>query len=274
MRLGIEAGTLTLDIAVNEGILGVPVFADALLRDGIKAHLSPIRERGLEVCQIGAFGFNPLSIDFVNQKNQKEQLERIIPLAVEEIGCPFIVICGGNFHPSGFLFGDPRNNSDDALDRIALELDPFIKLAEKYGAILSVEPYIKTAINTPERFLALNRKVGSDSLRINIDVTSFYGYWEMLDPSSTVQHVCKTLAGHYGLGHIKDLSLTEGFHIHINLAPLGSSSTDWSEVLRLMDPNLPKDSWLILEHVASVDEAHESLMFLRNAADKAGVELN
>lgn len=273
MRLGIEAGKDTLDVAVREGIRGVPIFADEIDSKGVKATLSPIRDRGLEVCQIGAFGFNPLSTDLDRQAAQRRLVEKIIPLAVEEIGCPYVVICGGNYHPSGFLQGDSRNFSDEAVDVIASELTPMVQLAEKYGAKLCIEPYIKTAICTPESFIALHKKIGSDALRINIDVTSFYGYWEMWDSARLISHVCTSLKGHYGLGHIKDICLAEGFHIQIGLAPLGSSSTDWSQVLRLMDPHIPNDAWVILEHVSDAKEAASSLQFLRKAASEAGITL-
>ncbi len=72
MRLGLEAGPHTLDLAVALGIKGVPVSIDAILNDGIEATLEPLRERGLQVCQIGAFGYNPLSTDRdrANQTNR------------------------------------------------------------------------------------------------------------------------------------------------------------------------------------------------------------
>lgn len=274
MRLGIEAGKDTLDIAVHEGIEGVPVFAEEIDSKGVQAVLTPLRERGLKVCQVGNFGFNPLLTDLARRTEQSRLLEKIIPLAAEEIGCPYVVICGGNYHPSGFLHGDARNYLDEAIDVVACELTPFVQLAEKYGVKLCIEPYIKTAICTPERFLALHKKIGSDALRINIDVTSFYGYWEMWNSSNMVEHVCTSLQDHYGLGHVKDLSLDQGFHIQIGLAPVGSSSTDWSQVLRLMEPHMPADGWVILEHVASADEARNSLKMLRQAARTAEVTLS
>jgi hypothetical protein len=91
--------------------------------------------------------------------------------------------------------------------------------------------------------------------------------------SKTVEHICNGFAGHYGLGHIKDVTLAEGFHIQMGLGPLGSSNTDWSQVLRLMQPNMPEDSWLILEHVSTPAEADSSLKILREAAVKADVTL-
>ena len=42
---------------------------------------------------------------------------------------------------------------------------------------------MKTAVSSPERFLALKEKVGSDALKVNIDVTSYYDYRDFIDPS-------------------------------------------------------------------------------------------
>ena len=108
---------------------------------------------------------------------------------------------------------------------------------------------------------------------MNVDVTSHYDYADLWDPTDTVRHVCTTLAGHYGLGHIKEVALQDGFHIHAGLSPLGTGPTDWSQVLSLMAPHMPEESWLILEHVLSPEEAASSLSLLREAAKRANVTL-
>jgi len=272
MRLGLEAGADTLSLAEELNIKGVPINASDLVEKGVETTIQPLQQKGLEVCQVGAFGFNPLSTDKAAQAKQREMLGKAIPLA-PETGCPYIVICGGNYHPSGFGAHDLRNEHPEALDKIAEVLTPLLELAEQHGVYLSIEAYLKTAISSPERFLALQEKVDSDALKVNIDVTSYYDYSDFLDPSETVQRVCNELAGHYGLGHIKDIALKEGFHLNAGLAPLGSSPTDWANVLKLMEPYLPEDSWLILEHVLSPEEARESVAYLRNAAEQAGVPL-
>jgi sugar phosphate isomerase/epimerase len=273
MRLGLEAGKHTLDLAVALGIAGVPVSAGQLVEDGVEATVKPLHERGLQVCQIGAFGYNPLSTDRERQVQQAALLEQVIPLALET-GCPYVVINGGNYHPSGFGAGDARNFTDEALGEVADALTPMLDLAEQHGAKLSIEPIIKSAVYSPESFLALQKRVGSDALRVNIDPTSLYGYWDLWDSHAMVRHFCTVLAGHYGLGHVKEVALAEGFHIHAGLAPLGAGNTDWAEVLRLMAPHLPEDSWVILEHVATPEEAQNSLEILRAAATQAGVSLD
>jgi sugar phosphate isomerase/epimerase len=272
MRLGLEAGSLTLDLAVELGIKGVPVSINKIIEEGVDATLAPLRERGLQACQIGAFGYNPLSTDREAQVKQTAMLRQLIPLA-PDVGSNYIVICGGNYHPSSFGAGDARNFSDLALDKVAAVLEPLLALAEQNGVYLSIEPYLKTAIYSPERFLALHSRVKSGALKINIDPTSLYNYWDLWDSRMKVHQVCTELAGHYGLGHIKEVALAEGFHIHAGLAPLGQGMTDWAQVLELMAPHLPEDSWVILEHVQTAEEARNSFALLQEAAGRVNVEL-
>jgi sugar phosphate isomerase/epimerase len=273
MRLGLEAGENTLDLAAELGIAGVPISAEALVDEGVEATLAPLRDRGLAVCQIGAFGFNPLSTDVETQRVQERILREAIPLATAA-GCPYLVVCPGNYHPSGFMQTDPRNHTAGAIDELARGLAPLVELAEQHGARISIEPYLKGVINSPARFGALKQRVASDALRINVDPSSLYDYADLLDPRAKVQEVCSSLAGDYGLVHIKEVALSEGFHIHAGLVPLGEGPTDWEQVLRLIGPNVPEDSWVILEHVQTAEEARASVALLRSAAARVGVELS
>ena len=153
-------------------------------------------------------------------------------------------------------------------------MKPLLDSAEKHGAKLAVEAYLKTAVNSPGSFLRLKELTGgSDALCCNIDVTSLYNDQDLWDPMPKVEQICNGLAGHYGLGHIKGVALKDGFHIHVELAPITEDTTDWTQVLRLMAPYIPQDSWLILEHMFSPEEARSSLAHLRKAADDAGVSL-
>lgn len=272
MKLGLEAGAKTRELAMELGIKGVPINAAELVLKGVEVILDDLNTNGLSVCQIGAFGFNPLHPDPEVLEHQGAILKETIGLAAKT-GCPYIVICGGNYHASGFGADDPANHTEQALDRVAEVLRPYLLLAAEHGAVLSIEAYLKTAINSPKRFLALLDRLGDVPLVANVDVTSHYVYEDFLDPSETINRVCQGFVGHYGLGHIKDIALEEGFHIHAGLAPMGTSNTDWIEVLRLMAPHMADNSWLILEHVLSAEQARADVAHLRNYARQAGVEL-
>lgn len=272
MRLGLDAGANTLDLAVELGIQGVPISAEQLVRVGVDATLAPLRGRGLQVCQIGAFGFNVLSTDRAKQARQQAILEQAIPLA-RATGCPYIVICGGNYHPSGFGAGGcPQFHRRRAgRDRGRAGADVGAGRAARRPAEHRAVPQDRHPLGR-----ALPGVLGPGAvaaLCANVDVTSLYDHADMWNPAATIRRTCEGLVGHYGLIHIKELALADGFHIHIGLAPLGQGPTDWTEVLRLVAPHVPDDSWVILEHVATPDEARASVAYLRATAMRAGVSL-
>jgi len=273
MRLGLEAGGDTLELAVELGIRGVPVDGGSLVNDGVDAALAPLRSRGLEVCQIGAFGYNPLSSDVDAAKQQAELLRCIIPLA-GETGCRNVVIGPGNYHPSGFGHYDLRNFEPQAVHAFADAIAPLVALAEEHGVCLSIEMYLKGVIHSVSQFKALRRLVGCDALRANVDPSSLYTFWHAVHPARAVEDVCTGLAGHYGLVHVKEVAVSEGFHVHMGLVPLGMGHTDWAQMLRLVSPHMPEDSWLILEHVLSPEEGRQSYRVLMDAAGKARVTLS
>ena len=272
MRLGLEAGPDTLDLAVELGIQGVPVAGADLVKQGVDATLRPLASRGLQPCQIGAFGFNPLSSDKEAVGRENDALRRTLELA-PEVGCSYVVIGPGNHHPSGFGHYDPRNFETAAIAQMAEALKPFVDFAEAKGVKLAIEPYLKGVIHSVETFLALKRELPSDALRANVDPSSLYDFHQALHPAETVEKVCSGLAGHYGLVHLKEIGVEKGFHLKMGLTPIGDGHTDWAMLLGLVAAHVPGDSWVILEHCLSAEEARQNRARILDAADQAGVTL-
>jgi sugar phosphate isomerase/epimerase len=272
MRLGIEAGGDTLDLANELNIRGVPIDGNALVEQGVEATLAPLRDRGLEACQIGAFGYNPLSDDRTAAAAESEKLSKIIELA-PGTGCRHIVIGPGNYHPSGFGHYDRRNFTSEAIDALAEVLRPMVALAEQHNVQLCIEPYLKGVICGAKPFQRLHEAIGSDALQCNVDPTSLYDFHTAISPARLIRESCEGLAGHIGLVHVKEIAVREGFHLQMGLAPLADGHTDWALLLELIAPHLPEDSWVILEHILSPEQGREDYRILMDAADRAGVAL-
>jgi sugar phosphate isomerase/epimerase len=268
LNLGLELGGPTRDVASELGVRGVPVDGGELRNNGVKATLDALAAKNLVPCQVGAFGFNALNVG----ETEKANLEATLPLAVEA-GCPYVVINPASYHPNVFTMVDPRSWTEEALDEMARALESPLKVAEKCGAKISIEAINKACIHSPERFLKLKAKVGSDALRCNIDPTSLYGYWELIDSKAFITHLCTSLAGHYGIVHIKETALKDGYHIHSEMVPVGEGYTDWALFLGLVSQHIPADSWVLIEHCATPDEARNSVKLIKEAAQKAGVTL-
>lgn len=272
MRLGLAVGPHSIDVAVEEGVKGVPVNLPRLAEESVGTVLAPLQDKGLAVCQISAFMFNPLSPDEAKREQARAWMEAAIPKAADT-GCPHILICGGNYDPSNFMKGHAGNFTDEALDAAATGLEPLVKLAERHGAKIQVEPYIHTVVNTPERFLQLKEKIGAEALTVTLDVCNFYEYRDMYRPTEYARRVCEALAGHFGTVHAKDMKLEPGFHIHINECPLGEGVTDWATALGIIAETMPADGWVVLEHAKTPEDTRTGLRNLRAAAERAGVVL-
>jgi len=273
MRLGLSVGPFTHDLAVEEGIKGVPLNnAVALLNSGVDQVLAPLKARGLEVCQIALWSFNPLAPDRQKQEALRKQLEQIIPL-LPATGHPSILLNAGNHGTQAYGAAHRYNFTDRALDDAARALAPLAKLAETHGVTVLIEPFVQNVISTPERFLVLKEKVGSDALMCNLDLCNFYTFQSMMNPTETARHVCETLGGHYTMAHVKDLAMVPGVHIHIDEAPFGTGVSDWVTALGYMARDLPEDGWVILEHAKTLEDARLGLKNLRAAAATAGVTL-
>ncbi len=270
MKLGLMAGPATNSLAIELGARGVPLPVNALAQKGPEAALAPLADAGLEVCQIAAFGFNPLSPERDKQEQQRAMLEKAIPMA-PDTGCNVVVVNGGNYHPSGFMNGHADNFTDEAIDAAARGLEPMVKLAEEHGVIMAVEPMVHAVVCTPERFLKLKEKVGSDALTVNLDICNFLTYADMWRPTEATKHICETLAGHYALVHCKDLAVTTGVHVHIDETPLGTGVMDWEAALPYVARDLPEDGYFIYEHVKTPEDARTGVKLLWDLAEKLGL---
>ncbi|NOZ20448.1 MAG: sugar phosphate isomerase/epimerase [Planctomycetes bacterium] len=260
-------------VAKEIGATGLPLSINALAERGPEAAAKPIRDAGMSACQIGAFGFNPLSPNRAEQKKQEDMLAKAIPLAAAT-GCPYLVINSGNYDEAGFMRGHPDNFTDRALDEVAVALDPVLSLAEQHGAKIVIEPMVHCVVSVPERFLALKERVKSNALRVNLDICNFFTLKDMWQPAEAVKRICGLLAGHYDLVHCKDLTVSQGVHIHIDETPLGTGVMDWETALHDIARDLPEGGWFIYEHVKSAEDARAGAKLLRDMAQKEGIEFS
>ena len=261
------------EVAQRIGAHGLPLWVNALVPHGPEAATGPIREAGMKVCQIGAFGYNPLSPNREEQAMQAAWLREAIPL-VGQVGCPHLVINSGNYDEAGFLRGHPDNFTERALDEVATALEPVLALAEEHGARIVIEPMVHCVVSTPERYVALKQRVRSEALRINLDLCNFFTLGDMWQPTETVERLCGALSGHYDLVHCKDLAVTQDVHIHIDETPLGTGAVDWATAMRHIARDLPADGWFIYEHVKCADDARAGAKLLRDMAQKTGIEFS
>ena len=273
MRFGIEAGEHTMTLAKDLSFTGVPIDGHALVaKNGVETVMTPLRDAGLDACQIGMFDFNPLAE--THSKKVETTLRQVILLA-SETGSRSIVIGPGNYNHegAGFASHDRRNFTDHALETMADTLRPLCQLAEKNHVRLCIEAYLKGAVHSARRFRELADLVASPALACNVDPTSLYTFSDVVDPRGRVDRTCKQLAGRYGVVHLKEVAISDGFHVHMGMVPLGEGPTDWRRMLEQLREYAKPDDWLVIEHVGSVEEGLKSHDLIRGLAADVGLEL-
>ncbi len=273
MKLGLQFnGGEAERLIERHGVTTVPAGLPQVLAQKPEDLKRSFESKGLSICYFAFFGFNPVHPDTEKVASARAQLEQAMPL-VGDAGCSDIVINGGNYTPgaNGFGAAHPDNFSPGALDDVARQLAPLLELAERHSVFLSIEPYIHCVVNSPERFLSLKEKTGSDHLTICLDVCNFYHYADLWQPTQHADRVCSALAGHYRFVHVKDMKFTPGFHLHIDETTLDQGVTDWAAVLRHVQRDLPPTGAVVLEHMKTAQEVDISMAELKAAATQAGM---
>ena len=274
MRLGLATMFRSwedeLALAKKHDVKGLRISARRIYAAGMDL-VSELTESGLVVAEVSFHEYNPLTTDRDKLSEQKLFAGQFIPM-MSDIKCSHFLINGGNYHPSGFQNGDQRNFTDDALDKSVEQILPLMETAEKHEINIAIEPKFWTVVNTPERFLQLKDRIGSDRLTIVLDVCNFIAFREYWRQRETIDHLLDKLAGHFSIVHAKDIHMETGRHILMHEVQMGAGEIDWVYVMWRLKEYSP-DCWLILEHCREVEETDRGLVWLKAAISRESIEL-
>ncbi len=87
------------------------------------------------------------------------------------------------------------------------------------------------------------------------------------NPKPTILHACTSLKEHYGLIHLKELALKPGFHAHIELVAHDQGNTPWDYVLENCRAHIPPESWVMIEHIPSLEDGRRTIPAILKLAD-------
>jgi len=271
IRFAVEVGKDTEALALESEIKGVPGDVGTLIREGVQAVIEPLQEKGLALCELMHFGLNLLHPDEATRQKGIDELIAVIPLA-RKASCPYIVTTAGNYNPNLFALGSPDNLSDEALSIAAKGLSEPLKMAESEGVYLCIKPFIKTAVFSAERFLRLKEMTGSEHLKVSLDVSGMYEVTDIWNPRPKVLENCRLLKDHIGLLHLKEVDMVPGYYVQIELAPHDKGPTPWDLILKECSDSVPEDSWVIIEHIANLDDGRRAVALMKKTAQSLGIE--
>ncbi|MBV9391018.1 MAG: sugar phosphate isomerase/epimerase, partial [Verrucomicrobia bacterium] len=188
-----------------------------------------------------------------------EGLNRLIALA-PRLGTKIVTLCTGSRDPESMWRKHPGNDKPEAWADLLVQMEKALRVAEKYGLTLGVEPEIGNTINSVHKARRLLDEVRSPHLKIIMDAANIFQRGQLSQMRKVLDEAFELLGSDIVLAHAKDLD-QDGEAGHL---PAGRGRLDYPYYMKLLRAS-GFDGSIIL-HALTPAEADDSLAFVRWAA--------
>jgi len=167
----------------------------------------------------------------------------------KRLGCANISTETGTFNTTSDWAGAPENTTEQGYQRCRAALEKFVKMAEKTGAIISIEPYWQNVIDSIDRAERLFQDIQSPALRLVMDPCNYPRKEDLPKMGPMLDDMFKRLGDKIVVAHAKDVKASaEG----TDLPAAGQGILPYPHYLRLL-AGLDRPIDLILEHLTLDD---------------------
>ncbi|MBL7041432.1 MAG: sugar phosphate isomerase/epimerase [Pirellulaceae bacterium] len=157
----------------------------------------------------------------------------------------------------------PENETEEGYLRCRAAIEKWAKVAEKAGAVLSIEAYWRNVIGSIDRADRLLREVDSPALKLVMDPNNYLRKEDLPKMQPMLEEMFRRLGRHIVLAHAKDVKpVPEG----TELPASGKGVLDYPLFLRLL-AQLDRPLDLILEHL-TLDDVPRARDFVLDQFDK------
>jgi sugar phosphate isomerase/epimerase len=216
---------------------------------------------GIEIAAV--FGYvNPIDPLPERRKQGDARLETLLT-NWKRLGCRNVSTETGTFNPKSPWLEAPENETEEGYLQCRTALEKWAKVAEKAGAILSIEAYWRNVIGSIDRADRLLREVGSPALKLVMDPNNYFRKEDLPKMQPMLQEMFSRLGSHIVVAHAKDVKpAPEG----TELPASGRGVLDYPLFLRLL-AQLDRPMDLILEHL-TLDDVPRARDFVLAQFDK------
>jgi sugar phosphate isomerase/epimerase len=200
---------------------------------------------------VGIAGYhNVVEPDAAKRRRGEARMEAFI-VNWKRLGCPNISTETGTRNPESEWLISPENATEEAYVLCRAAMEKLARLAEKTGAVVSIEPYWQNVIDSIDRAERLFREVNSPSLRLVMDPCNFFRKEDLPRMQPMLEEMFKRLGDQIVLAHAKDVKASvDG----TDLPAAGKGVLDYPLYLRLL-AQLDREVYLSVEHVGLADVA-------------------
>ena len=250
---------------------GAEVFA--ITEEDCAAYRRFIAAEDLDLAQF-AITYNECLFDV--DPSLRERVSAKIRRATEiaaQLEAQAILLRPGSLNPAGPWTPHRDNHKPEQVGLLVETLRPLAAKAEQEGVVLAMETHVVSIMDPPEKCRQIVEAVGSDHLRLILDVVNhFQSLQQVYNSGEFVEHIMDELGAISPVAHIKDLQMSNGLVLHISQTVPGEGELDLGLVLKRFDQLFP-DGYGLIEHL-SLEQIPQAVANVRRIAAEAGVEIH
>lgn len=216
---------------------------------------------GIEIAAV--FGYVNL-IDPVPERRRSgdARLEALLT-NWKRLGCRNVSTETGTFNPKSPWLDAPENFTEEGYVACRTALEKWARVAEKAGALLSIEAYWRNVIDSIDRAERLFREVPSPALGLVMDPNNYFRKEDLPKMQPMLEEMFRRLGSRIVIAHAKDVKpAPDG----TDLPASGKGVLDYPLFLRLL-AQLDRPLDLILEHL-TLDDVPRARDFVLAQLDK------
>ena len=190
-----------------------------------------------------------------------------------QLGAQAFLLRPGGLNPAGPWAPHRDNHRPENTAHLVETLKPIAQKAEQEGVLLALETHAVSVMDPPEKCRAIIKAVGSNHLRLIMDVVNHFQCLQQVYHSTEwVNHIFDVMGPIAPLAHLKDLKVSNGLVLHIDQEVPGEGELDLALVLRRFDALYPAGYGLI-EHLA-LAQIPQAVANIRRIAAENGVTID
>ena len=227
-----EEGFCCVHLALSKCIPGIS-FDDAALTEGLAAHVRGVFHREkLDVAVLGCY----LNLAHPDPEKVREFQTRYYGSlrVASQAGIGMVGTETGA--PNAACRLDANTHSSEALRTFVWNLEPVVECAERYGAIIAIEPVWNHIVFDADKALAVLRAIGSPNLRIIFDPVNLLAAENLEQREKILGEAMDKLCEHIAMVHLKDYVRRDGRLVSV---AAGTGEMDYTEILHFLKARKP-----------------------------------
>jgi sugar phosphate isomerase/epimerase len=229
------------------------------------------RKANLILAEVGAWS-NPISTDDEKRKQAIAFVQAQLDLA-DRIGARCCVNIAGSRHPEQWDGPHPDNLSGHTFDLIVESVRQIIDAVKPKRSFFTLEPMPWIYPDSVESYLKLIKVIDRKTFAVHLDpVNMVNSPSRFFRNGDFIREMFNKLGPTIKSCHAKDITLMDGFPVHLQECRPGLGHLDYSIYLREL-AKLPDSPPLMLEHLEKPEEYRNAAEYIRSIAQKQALSI-